>query len=246
MASASLAWVSNVGLLPFDEVDGRPQRQRVEALGVDLEGLVDGLARVVAAAIVERHLGHQELGGHGIRVDLQRLVDGFLGRRRVARRRHRRQAEPGRHVGGIGLQRRLKRLQRLRAIVFLEEQFTPRGVDDRVVRAPAWSRCDRGRWRPCTRPARGQPSPSSRSRPPCAARRRPRRAATCGVRPPGVRRSICTSPSCKAASPVGAAAAGAFNSASASAYRPRAIAASARRAGARGLCSFLRIASTSS
>jgi hypothetical protein len=129
--------IIELGLLAFHEVHGGLHAQGLEALRIHRQGLVDGLARIVAPPVVEGHFSRQQMRVDGLRIHLERLLDGFLGRGRVARRGDGRQAEPGRHVVLVHLQRRLERLQSLRPVVLLEEQLAPRRVDHGILRRQA-------------------------------------------------------------------------------------------------------------
>ena len=66
-------------------------------------------------------------------VGFQRRFDRRLGRRRIFLERRLGETHLGGDIVGASFERRLERLEGLAAVVLLEKQFSPGGVDHRIV-----------------------------------------------------------------------------------------------------------------
>ena len=118
-------------------VDSRQERARLQAARVDLERPSDRLARGVAVAVAQLQLRDEQVRPDVRVVDAEGALHRPAGHRRVLIRQHPRHADQGRNPVFVELQRVLKRLQRVRIVVFLEEELAPGGVDRGIVRQHA-------------------------------------------------------------------------------------------------------------
>ena len=115
--------------------DGAEQRPGIQMRRVGRQHLPDSLASLGVARVVEIELGQEQLGLGIARIDLERLLGGGCGSRRVLVRQRPRHPEVRRGPLAVLLEHLLERLQRLGGILGLEEQLTPASLDRRVVRA---------------------------------------------------------------------------------------------------------------
>ena len=116
------------GRLPFEEVDRRFERVRFEAVGIHFQRALDAISRLIPLPVVERHLGGQEVCGHGAGVHLERPLDCRLRGGWILFGGDARDAEDGGHVRLVRLERVLEGPHRLLAVVLLEKQLAPRRV----------------------------------------------------------------------------------------------------------------------
>ena len=86
----------------LEEVDRRRQRARFEAGRVDLQGLLDRRARVIALGVVERELGEQQVRRHEAGVRFQRPLDKASSHGRVLVEHRPRQADARRDPLFVG------------------------------------------------------------------------------------------------------------------------------------------------
>ena len=111
-----------------------PQRTGLQAVRIDFQRRVNRRRGIVQASIVERRRGHEQVPGHRVRIDLQRLLDRRLRLRRILFHQQGGKANVGGDIGVIRFQCDPERFHGLFGLVFLEKQQPPFRIDDRVVR----------------------------------------------------------------------------------------------------------------